>query len=710
MGKIKTLALTSIMLSSTVLGASPLIVQAKEKAAPTITATRALTEATTSTPTAAKGTATTFADLKNNATMSVAPIFGKSGSDFNTDLANELNITTSKTDTTQIPMTVVESNKFGFATKVTFTNGDKTKAVNVQYNYAKPTVSFGKDNASQVMNFTTKTAPAQTDFASKVVNKDVTATTTNGTDAKGVKNSATLLTDMSTSDIQDPGSYTVTYTPRDNYTTGDAVNRTVNVFGEPDWTQLDNYKITAGDTAGVSGKVVINNKHGQKFLVTTTAVDGTTENKYGTAADFNAAKAGTYSVKYSAQAIDDNGNLLKDSSTGNALTFDDDNPATIQVVDPDGTGVTSLPYTINFTYDKNIVGTQFGTTDNNLVKPDAPSTEESANKSSDTDKTTDSQVEEGETEQPASKADATEPNTTVDVKAPTGYTLAKSTDSPYTFTDAKRTVDIDVVPASLKYTVNYVDEATGKTVKTDKDQTGTYGSYISLKAPEGYELSNVVDRGFTLKKDGYERTVYVSKRNVSYVITFLDQETGRTIGITTGEGADGDDVTLTAPDGYSFINADDIQMTINKDNPNKSIEVAPNSSDFMGTLTTYPNSGYTDLYSSKGKLLDDVVLSSNSNWITDKKIYVDGVKYYRVATNEYVKASDSYLYTPMSKIAQTNGKAHTKVYDSKGTLVNDRALATNSAWKVDKAARINGHKMYRVATNEWVMASDVTIL
>ncbi|WP_025024629.1 SLAP domain-containing protein [Companilactobacillus nodensis] len=167
---------------------------------------------------------------------------------------------------------------------------------------------------------------------------------------------------------------------------------------------------------------------------------------------------------------------------------------------------------------------------------------------------------------------------------------------------------------------------------------------------------------------------------------------------------------MTAPDGYSFLNADDMQMTINKDNPNKSIEVAPNTSDFMGTITTYPNKGYTDLYSNKGTLLDDVVVSSNSSWITDKKVYINGVKYYRVATNQYIKASDAYLYTPISKIAQINGKTNAKVYDSKGTLINDRALATNSAWKADKAARINGEKMYRVATNEWVKDSDVSLL
>lgn len=661
MGKIKTLALASIMLSSTVLGTSPLIVQAKANAAPSITATKALTQSTTSTAVAAKGTATTFADLKNNTTMKVAPIFGKSGSDFNTDLANELNITTSKTDTTQIPMTVVESNKFGFATKVTFTSGDTTKTVNVQYDYAKPTVSFS--NSSQVMNFTTKTAPAQTDFYKDVVNKDVTAASDNKTDAKGVENAPTLLTDMSTSDITDPGTYTVAYTPKDNYTTGDTVNRTINVFGEPDWTQLDGRKVAIGDTTAIDTPYIISNAQGQKFSVAITTGKDTLTSQTDAATD-NA-------VTYTATPIDANGNVVNDSSTGKPMATSTEE-ATIATVDTTETPK-AIPYTISFkNADGNIVGTTTG----------------------DFDSTADTK--------------------TITIDAPEGYALKNASDATYTVdtTDLTKTPiskSVDVVPAELSYTVNYVDKDSGKTIDTT-NATGTYGSYISLKAPKDYELANVVDRGFTLKTDKYVRTVYVTKSNVPYVITFLDQDTGRTIGITTGEGADGEDVTLTAPDGYSFINADDIQMTINKDNPNKSIEVAPNSSDFLGTITTYPNSGYTDLYSSKGTLLDDVVLSDNSSWITDKKVYINGVKFFRVATNEYVKASDAYLYTPMSKIAQTNGKTVTKVYDSKGNLLDDRALATNSAWKVDKAARINGNKMYRVATNEWVNAKDVTIL
>ncbi|WP_164506027.1 SLAP domain-containing protein [Companilactobacillus insicii] len=45
--------------------------------------------------------------------------------------------------------------------------------------------------------------------------------------------------------------------------------------------------------------------------------------------------------------------------------------------------------------------------------------------------------------------------------------------------------------------------------------------------------------------------------------------------------------------------------------------------------------------------------------------------------------------------------------NSKGQLNKIRALASNTSWVTDKTAMINGVKMYRVATNEWVAASDI---
>lgn len=88
---------------------------------------------------------------------------------------------------------------------------------------------------------------------------------------------------------------------------------------------------------------------------------------------------------------------------------------------------------------------------------------------------------------------------------------------------------------------------------------------------------------------------------------------------------------------------------------------------------------------------------------------INGAEYYRVATNEYVKASDVYKYTPLQTVATTNGKNLTPVYNSRGQVIIDRALDTNTPWYTDRSATIKGQKMYRVATDEWIKASDSTL-
>lgn len=47
------------------------------------------------------------------------------------------------------------------------------------------------------------------------------------------------------------------------------------------------------------------------------------------------------------------------------------------------------------------------------------------------------------------------------------------------------------------------------------------------------------------------------------------------------------------------------------------------------------------------------------------------------------------------------------MYDSTGQLLN-RTLPGGSVWATDGYAMINGEKMYRVATNEWIKAVGAT--
>ncbi|TGD23183.1 hypothetical protein EGT49_06650 [Companilactobacillus suantsaicola] len=128
--------------------------------------------------------------------------------------------------------------------------------------------------------------------------------------------------------------------------------------------------------------------------------------------------------------------------------------------------------------------------------------------------------------------------------------------------------------------------------------------------------------------------------------------------------------------------------------------------DFKGTVATTLGQ-YVTLYNAEGKAISGRRLAGESNWAADKTMVRDGVKYYRVATNEWVKASDVYEYTASNAVVETAAGNYKKLFDSKGNIVSNRGLAAGTKWMTDKTALIQGEKMYRVATNEWLKVSDV---
>ncbi|MFC6322604.1 SLAP domain-containing protein [Companilactobacillus baiquanensis] len=113
-----------------------------------------------------------------------------------------------------------------------------------------------------------------------------------------------------------------------------------------------------------------------------------------------------------------------------------------------------------------------------------------------------------------------------------------------------------------------------------------------------------------------------------------------------------------------------------------------------------------NLYDANGKLVTNRGLSINSSWKSDAEYYSNGVLYYRVSSDEYVKASDVYVYTDNLANIKVNA-------DQKGDLVDylgaelDRKLGSGSEWKTDKIALINGKKYYRVSTDEFILADEV---
>ncbi|MGQ2375866.1 MBG domain-containing protein [Companilactobacillus zhachilii] len=113
------------------------------------------------------------------------------------------------------------------------------------------------------------------------------------------------------------------------------------------------------------------------------------------------------------------------------------------------------------------------------------------------------------------------------------------------------------------------------------------------------------------------------------------------------------------------------------------------------------------LYNKEGKQINDRVLGIDSCWFSDEEYTIGGVIYYRVATDEFAKASDVYVYVdPEPRFVRVYNDIHGDLVDYQGNELN-RELSPSSQWRTDRIAIINGQQYYRVATNEFIPIEQV---
>ena len=84
----------------------------------------------------------------------------------------------------------------------------------------------------------------------------------------------------------------------------------------------------------------------------------------------------------------------------------------------------------------------------------------------------------------------------------------------------------------------------------------------------------------------------------------------------------------------------------------------------------------------------------------------DDINYYQINDNQWIKATDIYIYSDLNSLFRTHSDSYKHLINVNDKALN-RGLAAGSDWKVDRVATINGDKYYRVATDEWVKATDV---
>lgn len=225
-----------------------------------------------------------------------------------------------------------------------------------------------------------------------------------------------------------------------------------------------------------------------------------------------------------------------------------------------------------------------------------------------------------------------------------------------------------------------------------------------------YEGSKTVNIKNNLDKDGTNVTIQdsISPEYInSYLYIDAPKKSGYTASPTkikvtaTANGlvASPDEITYTAIPHTSGGGSSSSGSTSNG-NIKKSIQY----------VTVNPDIGHANLYTFSGKLVKNRGLDHDSDWYSDEIMTLKGDHYYRVATDEWVKTNNVHVYQNKNSVVETKDEPVTSLSTILGTKVTNRGLAKYTSWKSDRTVIIDRQLYYRVATGEYVSASDVNLI
>jgi len=234
--------------------------------------------------------------------------------------------------------------------------------------------------------------------------------------------------------------------------------------------------------------------------------------------------------------------------------------------------------------------------------------------------------------------------------------------------------------------IAYVGDGTVKIASNlNKEIIANYPDYQTLKVGDIIEISVPDQSGYTKDKTTVKAIVLDAN-----TIEIIDPET----------------------DGLVTYTKKDPGGTVDPENPD--IEKPDTIIGKNQKLAVYSDLDGAKIYDSNGKLVNNRQLAASSAWHSDQiwtKMVKDNQVFYRVASNEWVKAEDVYVYTNVDSVVhtKTNGNYVTLI-NERGGIVKNRALAVDTKWQADRMIELNGQKYYRVATHEFVSATDVDII
>lgn len=307
------------------------------------------------------------------------------------------------------------------------------------------------------------------------------------------------------------------------------------------------------------------------------------------------------------------------------------------------------------------------------------------------------------------------------VKAPTGYEVITNKEFPIKELNNKKYVKVAIrklaqepVREQETIKINFVDDK-GKIILDKRlpktitvNQNSTKVDLSKIKLPSEYVFGDksdpfIKDGNVTIKLSKVEPDI-VSVVNVNYI----DVATKKSVRSINLKGKLGAKFKLNLPEGYKVVEGSSNIVAFVKGVTSVTVFVTKvmDIKDHKSVISTHEGT-MASIFDDKGKILKNRVLAPGSTWQSDKVMTRNGMKFYRVATNEWISSENVYEFTTNITRIDTASGYYKMLFDSKGKQITNRGLAANSGWFTDKFATINGEKMYRVATNEWVKASDI---
>lgn len=258
-------------------------------------------------------------------------------------------------------------------------------------------------------------------------------------------------------------------------------------------------------------------------------------------------------------------------------------------------------------------------------------------------------------------------------------------------------------------------------IKDSKGQTVTDSIFTQ---PGEYQQQATINFKSILGKDNYEAalqkggiTVFVDGNNKPLTLS------ANTTGFDAANGI------------YTYTRK--IKVTgdpINKPQENKKPVISDVAVNGIVTVKDSVASSVAQLYDPNGNVIVDRALPARTSWITGQKRTINGVDYYQVSTEEYVKASlvdykvkteksitvnvitgyINYTKIPANVFRVTAG-GFTSLWrvsnDGTSMIVKpDRFVPYHSDWKTAQIAVVDGQTFYQVSTNEWIRSENGNLI